>query len=195
MGTSLVQKLVSGVPLWQPRKGHEFKSYRQLQAEAIEKRERENAVLRKHKGAWPGERAPSYSLFLWASGTELTPILDSDDKGGKFIPYNIRYVRRLITLPSFLGRCHPVVECRTSEKLSTVMLLHNVTVFHPAMTSSFGLNFFNDVQQYVQHFCGKPGDKLSANGNISHHGLLCAGKSWQRTFPGCGHGRCGKWSR
>ncbi|CAM6099556.1 unnamed protein product [Calypogeia fissa] len=90
MGTSLVQKMVSGVPLWHPRKGHEFKSYRQLQAEAIEKRERENAVLRKNKGAWPGERAPSYSLFLWASGPELTTILDGDDKGGKFIPYNVR---------------------------------------------------------------------------------------------------------
>jgi hypothetical protein len=91
-GTSLVQKMVSGVPLWQPRKGHEFKSYKRLQAEAIEKRERENAVLRKNKGAWPGERAPSYSLFLWASGPELTPILNKQDRGGKYIPYETRYV-------------------------------------------------------------------------------------------------------
>ncbi|KAG6556945.1 hypothetical protein Mapa_001360 [Marchantia paleacea] len=88
-GTSLVHKLANGVPLWRPKKGHAFKSYKQLQSEAIEKRERENAVLRRNGGAWPGERSPSYSMFLWASGTELTTMLD-DDKAGRFIPYKTR---------------------------------------------------------------------------------------------------------
>ncbi|KAL3682005.1 hypothetical protein R1sor_000027 [Riccia sorocarpa] len=88
-GTSLVHKLSHGVPLWRPKKGHEFKSYKQLQAEAIEKRERENAVLRRSGGAWPGERSPSFTHFLWASGSDLTNMLE-DDKSGRFISYETR---------------------------------------------------------------------------------------------------------
>lgn len=91
-GSNLIHKMAKGVSLWAPKKGHEKKSYKQLQTEAIEKKEREKAVLRLNDGLWPGERAPSHSLFLWASGSELTTLLEENHKymPDKFISYDMR---------------------------------------------------------------------------------------------------------
>lgn len=91
-GSDLVHKIARGLPLWAPRKGFEKKSYNQLQSEALEKKERENAVLRLNGGVWPGESAPSHRYFLWAGGSELTTILEESRKymPDKFIPYHIR---------------------------------------------------------------------------------------------------------
>ena len=94
-GADFLHKITRGIPLSTPRKGHEKKSYEQLQAEALEKKERERAVLRMNNGAWPGELAPSHSLFLWAGGSELTTILEKYHKymPDKFIPYRLRLVK------------------------------------------------------------------------------------------------------
>ncbi|KAJ7539622.1 hypothetical protein O6H91_11G102000 [Diphasiastrum complanatum] len=92
-GTALVHKLARGLPPWLPRKGHERKSLKQLQKEALEKRDRENAVLRLNGGVWPGEKAPGHALFLWATGSQITDILDEGQSPympDKFIPYDIR---------------------------------------------------------------------------------------------------------
>jgi hypothetical protein len=95
MGTALVHKVARGIAPWAPLKGHEFKSYKQLQNEATEKREREKAVMRLNGGFWPGESSPMHSQFLWASGSELTDILEQGQKQTmpyKFISYEARYV-------------------------------------------------------------------------------------------------------
>lgn len=91
-GADLIYKITRGIPLSTPRKGHEKKSYQQLQAEALEKKEKERAVLRINKGVWPGERAPSHTLFLWAGGSELTALREKYHKymPDKFIPYRTR---------------------------------------------------------------------------------------------------------
>ncbi|KAH9547209.1 hypothetical protein CY35_11G023100 [Sphagnum magellanicum] len=93
MGTALVHKVARGIAPWAPLKGHEFKSYKQLQNEATEKREREKAVMRLNGGFWPGESSPMHSQFLWASGSELTDILEQGQKQTmpyKFISYEAR---------------------------------------------------------------------------------------------------------
>ncbi|KAH7297143.1 hypothetical protein KP509_26G055700 [Ceratopteris richardii] len=91
-GLDFIHRITKGLPLWGPRKGHERKSYQQLQHEALEKKEKEKAVLRLNNGFWPGERTPSHALFLWAGGSELTTILEEHHKfmPDKFIPYDIR---------------------------------------------------------------------------------------------------------
>jgi hypothetical protein len=94
MGTALVHKLARGLPPWAPLKGHSIKSYKQIQSEAIEKREREKAVLRQNDGVWPGESTPAHAMFLWAGGSELTDILEQSTKQNmphKFISYEVRY--------------------------------------------------------------------------------------------------------
>ena len=93
MGSALVHKISRGLPPWAPLKGHSMKSYKQIQAEAIEKREREKAVMRQNGGIWPGESAPAHSFFLWAGGSELTDILEQGEKQNmphKFISYEAR---------------------------------------------------------------------------------------------------------
>lgn len=94
MGTALVHKLARGLSPWTPLKGHSIKSYKQIQAEAIEKREREKAVLRQNHGIWPGESTPAHAMFLWAGGSELTDLLEQGTKQNmphKFISYEARY--------------------------------------------------------------------------------------------------------
>ena len=95
MGTALVHKLARGLPPWTPLKGHTIKSYKQLQREAIEKKEREKAVMRQNHGIWPGEVTPSHAMFLWAGGSELTDLLEQGEKQNmphKFISYEARYI-------------------------------------------------------------------------------------------------------
>ncbi|KAI5054736.1 hypothetical protein GOP47_0029881 [Adiantum capillus-veneris] len=91
-GLDFIHRITRGLPIFGPKKGHERKSYKQLQSEALEKKEKEKAVLRLNGGIWPGERTPSHCLFLWAGGSELTRILEDDNKimPDKFIPYEVR---------------------------------------------------------------------------------------------------------
>lgn len=88
--TAFLHKLQKGVPPWVPLKGHEKKTYKQLQEEAMESRRRDNAVLQANGGVWPGVRIPSHALFLWASGSELTTMLEADHMPNKFIPKDLR---------------------------------------------------------------------------------------------------------
>uniref|UniRef100_A0A803MK47 Uncharacterized protein n=1 Tax=Chenopodium quinoa TaxID=63459 RepID=A0A803MK47_CHEQI len=75
---------------WVPLKGFEKKTYKQLQEEAMESKKRDLAVLKANDGYWPGVRTPSHALFLWASGSELTTILEADHMPNKFIPKHLR---------------------------------------------------------------------------------------------------------
>lgn len=88
--TACLHKLQKGIPPWVPLKGRETKTYKQLQQEAIESKKRDMAVLEANGGVWPGARIPSHALFLWASGSELTTVLESDHMPNKFIPKPLR---------------------------------------------------------------------------------------------------------
>lgn len=79
-----------GIAPWVPLKGHEEKTYKQLQEEAYESKKRDLAVLKANDGIWPGLRIPSHALFLWASGSELTSVLESDHMPNKYIPKELR---------------------------------------------------------------------------------------------------------
>ncbi|MQM01838.1 hypothetical protein Taro_034604 [Colocasia esculenta] len=89
--TAFIHKLQKGISPWTPLEGFEKKSYKQLQEEAIERKRRDMAVLQANDGIWPGVRTPSHALFLWASGSELTTILEADHMPNKFIPKELRY--------------------------------------------------------------------------------------------------------
>ncbi|CAN6469736.1 unnamed protein product [Victoria cruziana] len=88
--TAFLCKLQKGMHPWIPLKVHEKKTYKQLQEEAIESKRRDLAVLQANGGVWPGVRIPSHALFLWASGSELTPTLEADHMPNKFIPKDLR---------------------------------------------------------------------------------------------------------
>ncbi|XP_010257054.1 PREDICTED: protein TIC 56, chloroplastic [Nelumbo nucifera] len=88
--TAFIHKLMKGIPPWVPLKGHEKKTYKQLQEEALESKRRDLAVLKANGGMWPGVRTPSHALFLWASGSELTTILEEDHMPNKYIPKDLR---------------------------------------------------------------------------------------------------------
>ncbi|XLR54589.1 hypothetical protein HN51_022885 [Arachis hypogaea] len=88
--TAFLHKLQKGIPPWVPLKGFEKKTYKQLQEEAIESKRRDLAVLEANDGVWPGVRIPSHALFLWASGSELTTILEEDHMPNKYIPRHLR---------------------------------------------------------------------------------------------------------
>ena len=104
--TAFIHKLQKGIPPWVPLKGHEKKTYKQLQQEAVESKRRDLAVLEANDGVWPGVRIPSHALFLWASGSELTTILEEDDHmPNKYIPKDVRYVYAAGILP-FLSLLH-----------------------------------------------------------------------------------------
>lgn len=90
--TAFLHKLQKGRSPWVPLKGFEKKTYKQLQEEAVESKNRDLAVLEANDGFWPGVRTPSHALFLWASGSELTTILESDHMPNKFIPKHLRYL-------------------------------------------------------------------------------------------------------
>lgn len=96
--TAFLHKLQKGIPPWVPLKGHEKKTYKQLQEEAIESKKRDLAVLEAHDGVWPGVRTPSHALFLWASGSELTTILEEDYMPNKYIPKDLRYIFMILVL-------------------------------------------------------------------------------------------------
>ncbi|XP_072975315.1 protein TIC 56, chloroplastic [Typha angustifolia] len=89
--TAFIHKLQKGIPPWIPLKGFEKKTYKQLQEEAIESKRRDMAVLEANGGIWPGVKTPSHALFLWASGSELTTILERDHMPNKYIPKELRY--------------------------------------------------------------------------------------------------------
>ncbi|ONK61825.1 uncharacterized protein A4U43_C08F33980 [Asparagus officinalis] len=89
--TACLHKLQKGIPPWTPVKGLEKKTYQQLQDEAIESKKRDMAVLAANDGIWPGMRTPSHALFLWASGSELTTILEKDHMPNKYISKELRY--------------------------------------------------------------------------------------------------------
>ncbi|KAL3536560.1 hypothetical protein ACH5RR_005021 [Cinchona calisaya] len=89
--TAALHKLQKGIPPWVPLKGHEKKTYKQLQEEAYESKRRDLAVLEANDGIWPGVRIPSHALFLWASGSELTSVLEADHMPNKYIPKDLRY--------------------------------------------------------------------------------------------------------
>lgn len=89
--TALLHKLQNGIPPWVPLEGFEKKTYKQLQEEAIESKRRDLAVLEANGGVWPGVRIPSHALFLWASGSELTTMLEQDHMPNKYIPRHLRY--------------------------------------------------------------------------------------------------------
>ncbi|XP_047982187.1 protein TIC 56, chloroplastic [Salvia hispanica] len=88
--TAAIHKLQKGIPPWVPLKGHEKKTYKQLQDEAYESKRRDLAVLEANNGVWPGVRIPSHALFLWASGSELTTLLEEDHMPNKYIPKDLR---------------------------------------------------------------------------------------------------------
>lgn len=88
--TAFIHKLQKGIPPWVPLKGFEKKSRKQLQDEAYESKRRDLAVLEANDGIWPGVRIPSHALFLWASGSELTSILEQDHMPNKYIPKDMR---------------------------------------------------------------------------------------------------------
>lgn len=88
--TAFLHKLQKGIPPWVPLKGFEKKSYKQLQDEAYESKRRDLTVLEANDGVWPGVRIPSHALFLWASGSELTSILENDHMPNKYIPKDLR---------------------------------------------------------------------------------------------------------
>ncbi|XP_058075089.1 protein TIC 56, chloroplastic [Magnolia sinica] len=88
--TAFIHKSMKGIPPWVPLKGHEKKSYEQLQEEAIESKKRDLAVMEANGGIWPGVKTPSHALFLWASGSDLTPTLEADHMPNKYIPKDLR---------------------------------------------------------------------------------------------------------
>nr|QKY65051.1 chloroplast protein import component Tic56 [Passiflora pittieri] len=88
--TEFLHKLQKGVPPWVPLKGREQKTYKQMQEEAIENKRRDFAVLEANGGLWPGVKIPSHALFLWASGSELTKLLEKEHLPNKYIPKDVR---------------------------------------------------------------------------------------------------------
>ncbi|QHO13253.1 Protein TIC 56 [Arachis hypogaea] len=88
--TAFLHKLQKGIPPWVPLKGFEKKTYKQLEEEAIESKRRDLAVLEANDGVWPGVRIPSHAIFLWASGSELTTILEEDHMPNKYIPRHLK---------------------------------------------------------------------------------------------------------
>ncbi|CAM8908020.1 unnamed protein product [Rhodiola kirilowii] len=88
--TEFLHKLQKGMPPWVPLKGREKKTLKQLQEEAMENKRRDQAVLEANNGIWPGVRIPSYALFLWAGGSDLTNILEKDHMPNKYIPKELR---------------------------------------------------------------------------------------------------------
>ncbi|KAB2612043.1 hypothetical protein D8674_041205 [Pyrus ussuriensis x Pyrus communis] len=94
--TALIHKLQKGIPPWVPLKGREKKTYKQLQEEAVESKRRDLAVLEANDGVWPGVRTPSHALFLWASGSELTTILEEDHMPNKYISKAFRELSKII---------------------------------------------------------------------------------------------------
>lgn len=89
--TALVHKLQKGISPWTPLKGFEKKTYKELQAEALESKRRDMAVLEANNGVWPGVKIPSHALYLWAGGSELTTLLEEDHMPNKYIPKHLRY--------------------------------------------------------------------------------------------------------
>ena len=108
--TAFLHKLQKGIPPWVPLKGHEPKTYKQMQEEAVESKRRDLAVLEANDGIWPGVRIPSHALFLWAGGSELTTILEEDHMPNKYIPKDLRYVPSgVVTLSDLKLQIHFLV--------------------------------------------------------------------------------------
>ncbi|XP_057487559.1 protein TIC 56, chloroplastic-like [Actinidia eriantha] len=141
--TAFLHKLQKGIPPWVPLKGHEKKkSYKQLQEEAIESKRRDLAVLEANDGIWPGVRIPSHAMFLWASGTELSSILDADHMPNKFIPKDLR-----------LKLAKVIPGLRPSEILSVEQLmdqlLYSKWYREPLGTYSTGPPYIQEWNEYI----------------------------------------------
>ncbi|GJP41459.1 hypothetical protein CLOM_g1133 [Closterium sp. NIES-68] len=93
-GTAMLHRIGRGMNPLKVKKGFEGakRSLEERQEEAVAEKEVERTVLRNHGGAWPGNQAPAHALFLWASGGELTKVLDQKPKRfpSKFISYEQR---------------------------------------------------------------------------------------------------------
>lgn len=89
-GAAFCHKLGRLLPPWIPSLGREIKTFKQLQKEGIESKEREKSAMRQNCGVLPGQMIPSHMLFLWASGTELTPLIERDTMPNKYVSYNQR---------------------------------------------------------------------------------------------------------
>ncbi|KAL3531658.1 hypothetical protein ACH5RR_005179 [Cinchona calisaya] len=70
---AFLHKLQKGIPPWVPLKGHEEKTYKQIQEEAYESKRRDLALL--------GANEES----------ELTSVLEADHLPNKYIPKDLRY--------------------------------------------------------------------------------------------------------
>eukprot|EP00271_Cylindrocystis_brebissonii_P016850 TRINITY_DN4149_c0_g1_i1.p1 TRINITY_DN4149_c0_g1~~TRINITY_DN4149_c0_g1_i1.p1 ORF type:complete len:410 (-),score=93.76 TRINITY_DN4149_c0_g1_i1:839-2068(-) len=92
LGTKVVHRLAR---LWnplRPRKGHEARTFADLQKAALARRDHDTNVLRNSGGVWPGERSPSHVVGLWATGSQLTKWLEENPKKfpEKFVTYEMR---------------------------------------------------------------------------------------------------------
>ncbi|KAJ0960066.1 hypothetical protein J5N97_000181 [Dioscorea zingiberensis] len=105
--TAFLHKLQKGIPPWKPLKGFEWKTYKQLQDEAIESKKRDMAVLAANDGIWPGVRTSSHALFLWASGSELTSILEKDLMPNKYISKELRSELSIIPFAKIIPGLRP----------------------------------------------------------------------------------------
>nr|GEU44110.1 protein TIC 56, chloroplastic [Tanacetum cinerariifolium] len=88
--TAFIHKLQKGISPRVPQKGFEKRIRKQLQDESYESKRRDLAILEANDGIWPAVRIPSHALFLWASGSELTSILEQDHMPNKYIPKDMR---------------------------------------------------------------------------------------------------------
>lgn len=89
--TAFFHKLQNGIHPRVPCKGHENKTYKQVQEEAIESKRRDLAVPEANGGVWPGIRTPTHSLFIWAWGSEPSSVMEDDQMPTKYFPKVFRY--------------------------------------------------------------------------------------------------------
>ncbi|KAG5550651.1 hypothetical protein RHGRI_015563 [Rhododendron griersonianum] len=82
--TAFFHKLQNGIHPRVPCKGHENKTYKQVQEEAIESKRRDLAVPEANGGVWPGIRTPTHSLFIWARGSEPSSVMEDDQMPTKY---------------------------------------------------------------------------------------------------------------
>ncbi|KAF6164810.1 hypothetical protein GIB67_005869, partial [Kingdonia uniflora] len=86
--TGALHKVMNGIPPWVPVKGHEEKTYKQLQDEAIESKKRDLAVLEANGGIWPGVRT---LVMLYFCGLVVLNDynVEADHMTNKYIPKDV----------------------------------------------------------------------------------------------------------
>ncbi|XLS94866.1 hypothetical protein HN51_070874 [Arachis hypogaea] len=145
--TAFLHKLQKGIPPWVPLKGFEKKTYKQLEEEAIESKRRDLAVLEANDGVWPGVRIPSHALFLWASGSELTTILEEDHMPNKYIP---RHLKMEIVMNYGLQLAKIIPGLRPWEVLSIEQAMDQITFNGQWYREPLGS--FQTGPPYIQHW-------------------------------------------